>query len=105
MRPVGLKRKGKMRGFERPQTTMLTLVNPEKRVPANHPIRLIKALAEVALKELSPLFRTDVQRSGPALDPAGAVVESLTLDGAVHGAQRADVLRAVGLQPVVPLVP
>jgi hypothetical protein len=35
---------------------MLTLVNPEKRVPANHPIRLIKQLAEVALKELSPLF-------------------------------------------------
>jgi hypothetical protein len=41
-----------MRGYDRPQTTMLTLVNPEKRVPPNHPIRLIKALAEVALKEL-----------------------------------------------------
>jgi hypothetical protein len=36
---------------------MLTLVNPEQRVPANHPIRLIKELAEVALKELSP-YRT-----------------------------------------------
>jgi hypothetical protein len=35
---------------------MLTLVNPEQRVPAKHPIRLIKELAEVALKELSPLF-------------------------------------------------
>jgi len=35
---------------------MLTLVNPEKRVPANHAIRLIKALAEVALKELSLRF-------------------------------------------------
>jgi hypothetical protein len=34
----------------------LTLMNPEQRVPANHPIRLIKALAGVALKELSPLF-------------------------------------------------
>ena len=45
-----------MRGYDRPQSTMLTLVNPEKRVPANHPIRLIKQLAEVALKELSPLF-------------------------------------------------
>src|ERR1700722_7838016 len=49
-------RRRKMRGFDRPQSTMLTLVNPEKRVPANHLIRLIKALAEVALKELSPLF-------------------------------------------------
>ena len=45
-----------MRGHDRPQTTMLTVVNPEQRVPANHPIRLIKELAEVALKELSPLF-------------------------------------------------
>jgi len=25
-------------------------------VPANHPVRLIKQLAEVALKELSPRF-------------------------------------------------
>ena len=26
-----------MRGYDRPQSTMLTLVNPEQRVPANHP--------------------------------------------------------------------
>ena len=45
-----------MRGYDRPQSTMLTLVNPEQRVPANHPIRLIKALADVVLIELSPLF-------------------------------------------------
>jgi hypothetical protein len=45
-----------MRGYDRPQTTMLTLVSAEQRVPANHPIRVIKALAEIALKELSPLF-------------------------------------------------
>jgi hypothetical protein len=45
-----------MRGHDRPQSTMLTLVNPEQRVPENHPIRLIKSLAELALKELSPLF-------------------------------------------------
>jgi hypothetical protein len=45
-----------MRGHDRPQTTMLTLVNAEQREPSNHPIRVIKSLAEVALKELSPLF-------------------------------------------------
>lgn len=43
-----------MRGYDRRQATMLTLVNLEQRVPDNHPIRLIKALAEVAPKELSP---------------------------------------------------
>ncbi|MDO8432807.1 MAG: hypothetical protein Q7S58_10420 [Candidatus Binatus sp.] len=31
-------------------------MNAEQRVLANHPIKLIKALAEVELKELSPLF-------------------------------------------------
>jgi hypothetical protein len=45
-----------MRGHDRRQTTMLTVVHPEQRVPVNHPIRPIKALAEVALEELSPLF-------------------------------------------------
>ncbi len=50
-----------MRGHDRPQVTMLTLVNPEQRVPANHPIRLIKSLAEVALKRTLAAVRADVQ--------------------------------------------
>src|SRR5450631_4401987 len=59
-----------MRGFDRPQSTMLTLVNPEKRVPANNPIRLIKALAEVALRELSPVFEQMYSTVGrPSIPP------------------------------------
>jgi hypothetical protein len=50
-----------MRGQDRPQATMLTLVSPEKRVPANHQIRRITLLAETALKELSPFVGADVQ--------------------------------------------
>ena len=59
-----------MRGYDRPQATMLTLVNPEQRVPANHPIGLIKQLAEVALKELSPLFEQMYSEVGrPSIPP------------------------------------
>ena len=59
-----------MRGYDRPQTTMLTLVNPAPRVPANHPIRLIKELAEVALKELSPRFEQMYSEVGrPSIPP------------------------------------
>src|SRR5258708_33852619 len=58
-----------MRGYDRPQSTMLTLVNPEKRVPTNHPIRLIKALAEAALKELSPLFEQMYSEVGSPSTP------------------------------------
>jgi transposase len=69
-----------MRGHDRPQATMLTLVNPEQRVPANHPIRLIKALADVVLKELSPLFEqmySDVGR--PSIPPERLLKASLLM--------------------------
>jgi transposase len=45
-----------MRGDDTKQGTMLSLVTPEKRVPADHPLRQIKALAEEALRTLSPVF-------------------------------------------------
>jgi hypothetical protein len=35
---------------------MLSLMTPEKRVPANHPLRRVKDLAEACLNQLSPLF-------------------------------------------------
>src|ERR1700682_3500855 len=69
-----------MRGFDRPQSTMLTLVNSEKRVPANHPIRLIKQLAGVALKELSPLFEQMYSEVGrPSIPPERLLKASLLM--------------------------
>ena len=69
-----------MRGHDRPQATMLTVVNPEQRVPANHPIRLIKALAEVALKELSPLFEQMYSEVGrPSIPPERLLKASLLM--------------------------
>jgi transposase len=69
-----------MRGYDRPQSTMLTLVNPEQRVPANHPIRLIKELAEVALQELSPLFAQMYSEVGrPSIPPERLLKASLLM--------------------------
>ena len=45
-----------MRGEERRQRTMLMVVNLEARISKEHPLRRIKSLADVALKELSPIF-------------------------------------------------
>ena len=45
-----------MRGTDTKQASMLSLLTPEKRVPAKHPLRAIKQLAEAALTEMSPLF-------------------------------------------------
>src|SRR5260370_39168447 len=45
-----------MGGGGRKQGRMVSLVTPEKRVPADHPLRQVKALAEEALRTLSPVF-------------------------------------------------
>jgi transposase len=59
---------------------MLTLVNPQQRVPANHPIRLIKELAEVALKELSPRFEQMYSEVGrPSIPPERLLKASLLM--------------------------
>jgi transposase len=69
-----------MRGHDRPQATMLTLVNPEQRVPANHPMRRIKPLAEAALKELSPLFEQMYSEVGrPSIAPERLLKASLLM--------------------------
>src|ERR671939_398047 len=35
---------------------MLAFIDPERRIPANHPLRTIKQFADAALAELSPQF-------------------------------------------------
>lgn len=45
-----------MRGKNSKQSSMLCLMSPEERVPAGHPLRGIKKLADAALAELSPVF-------------------------------------------------
>jgi transposase len=45
-----------MRGVDTKQSTMLSLLSPEHRVPQQHPLRGVKTLADAALKELSGVF-------------------------------------------------
>ena len=45
-----------MRGCQEPQVPMLTFVDMDGRVPPDHPLRTIKALADEALRELSSEF-------------------------------------------------
>jgi len=49
---------------------MLCLLSPEDRVPANHPLRAIKRIAETALDEMSPLFDEMYSSMGrPSIPP------------------------------------
>ena len=45
-----------MRGNNEQQAAVFSYVNAEQRIAADHPLRRIRAMTEVALKELSPEF-------------------------------------------------
>jgi transposase len=69
-----------MRGADDKQACMFSVVSPEKRVPAEHPLRPIKAMVEAALKELSPVF--DVMYSDwgrPSISPERLLKSSLLI--------------------------
>jgi len=59
-----------MRGRKEGQVTMLSLVTPDQRVPKDHPLRRVKALADEALAALSPTFDAMYSKVGrPSIPP------------------------------------
>ena len=59
-----------MRGTDTKQASMFTLVRPEQRVPVDHPLRVIKDLAEAVLEEMSPTFEAMYSKIGrPSVAP------------------------------------
>ena len=49
---------------------MFSYVSPEARVPAEHPLRPIRVMVDIALKELSPAFnRMYVAFGRPSIAP------------------------------------
>jgi hypothetical protein len=59
-----------MRGEVKKQATFLSLMGPAQRVPKEHPIRRIKALADEELERLSPVFEAMYSDRGrPSIPP------------------------------------
>lgn len=59
-----------MRGEDHQQSAMFSYLSPEQRVPANHPLRKLRALVETVLTRLSPSFTTMYSRIGrPSIAP------------------------------------
>jgi hypothetical protein len=46
-----------MRGDDDQQEGMFSYISPEKRVPADHPLRPIRKIVDEILKEMSPKFQ------------------------------------------------
>ena len=61
---------------------MLAFIDPESRIPANHPIRTIKQFADAALAELSPQFDALYAADGtgrPSIPPERLLKASLLM--------------------------
>lgn len=69
-----------MRGRRDPQATMLAFIDLEARVPAEHPLRTIKALADETLDGLSSTFDGMYSEIGrPSIPPERLLKASLLL--------------------------
>ena len=69
-----------MRGTEKKQGTMLTLLSPERAVPQKHPLRKVKELADAALRELSPVFDEMYSAVGrPSIPPERLLKSTLLM--------------------------
>jgi transposase len=59
-----------MRGDDDRQGAMWSYVSAEDRIPADHPLRPIREMADAALRELSPLFESLYSKTGrPSIAP------------------------------------
>jgi transposase len=68
-----------MRGKSEPQPMMITYVNLEKRVPADHPLRKIKGMADQELQRLSTVFNEMYSHTGRPSIPPERVLKALLL--------------------------
>jgi transposase len=68
-----------MRGEAERQVPLMTLTTPERRVPQDHPIRRIKALADAELARLSPVFDTMYSERGRPSIPPEVLLKSCLL--------------------------
>jgi transposase len=59
-----------MRGKDEQQLDVFSYVSPEQRVPQDHPLRPLRAMTEVALRELQPRFNKLYAKTGrPSIAP------------------------------------
>jgi transposase len=59
-----------MRGDDQQQSSLYSYLSPEQRVPADHPLRVIRRLVDTVLKRLSPRFEGMYAEGGrPSIAP------------------------------------
>src|SRR6185503_6244013 len=93
-----------MRGLDDRPEGFFSYVRLEERIPSDHPLRPIKALADQALLSLNKRFEGLYSSTGSSIDPTGDVAAGDVAAGFLLRTLRADADGANQLQSVVPLV-
>src|SRR5258708_11596195 len=68
-----------MRGDDIQQGAMFSYLSPEQRVPADHPLRLIRQMVDTVLKRLSPCFEAMYAEGGRPSIPPEKLLRALML--------------------------
>ena len=68
-----------MRGDDTQQGHMWSYIQPEQRVPQDHPLRPIRAMVDQALKDLSPRFALLYSHTGRPSIPPEQLLRALLL--------------------------
>jgi hypothetical protein len=93
-----------MRGHGEQQLDVFNYINPQQRVPQDHPLRPLRVMTDETLRDLQPRFNKLSIQNRTALDCTGEVVASAPAASAVLGAERMNVDGTARLQLAVPLV-
>lgn len=68
-----------MRGGDRKQDGMWSYISPEQRVPQDHPLRPIREMVDLVLKDMSPIFSRIYSREGRPSIPPERLLRALLL--------------------------
>jgi len=74
----------RMRGDDRQQAGMWSYISPEQRVPADHPLRPVRAMVDTILAELSPAFAQLYSPIGRPSIPPEKLLRALLLQVLLH---------------------
>ena len=93
-----------MRGHDEQTTHMFSYLSPEQRVPADPPLRAVRALTDEALQTMSRRFASLYATTGRPSIPPEQLLRALLLQVLYTVAERAAAHGRAQRQPAVPVV-
>lgn len=68
-----------MRGMDEQQGWLFSYISAEKQIPQDHPLRVIRIMVDVILKDLSPQFEILYSKTGRPSIPPEKLLRALLL--------------------------